>query len=113
MKRSTKIISTAFLLLSSAMPLGASAQPPVDRALAANCFQCHGTDGRAVNGMPSIAGKDADSLFKRTREYQRSDKLNDIMVRQAKGYTDAQISQIAEYFAGVPEHLNPQSTGED
>lgn len=113
MKQSTKIISTAFLALSSAMPLGASAQPPVGRDLAANCFQCHGTDGRAEKGMPSIAGKDADSLFKKTREYKRSDKLNDIMVRQAKGFTDAQINQIAEYFASVPEHLDTQPVDED
>lgn len=104
MKPSTRIISFTFLVLASALPLSASAAPPVDRALAANCFQCHGTDGRALDGMPSIAGKDVDSLYKSTLEYKRSTKLNDIMVRQAKGYTDAQIHQIAEYFAGVPEH---------
>jgi len=113
MKQSIKIISTVFLVLSSAIPLGASAQPPVGRDLAANCFQCHGTDGRAEKGMPSIAGKDADSLFKKTREYQLKDKPNDIMARQAKGYTDAQISQIAEYFASVPEHLTTAATDEN
>lgn len=110
MKQSTKIISTAFLVLSSAIPLAASAQPPAGRALAANCFQCHGTDGRAANGMPSIAGKD---VYKSTLEYQRKSNLNDVMVRQAKGYTDAQIRQIAEYFASVPEHLNTQPTDDD
>lgn len=106
MKRVTKLVPVAFLIVGGALPLTASAQPPTGRDLAAHCFQCHGTDGRAEKGMPRIAGKDADSLYKRTLEYRRSDKLNDIMVRQAKGFTDEQIRQIAQYFASIPEHLD-------
>jgi cytochrome c553 len=106
MKQASRYLPIAFLSAVPLWPAAGLAQTPPGRDLAANCFQCHGTDGRAENGMPSIAGKDTDSLYKRTLEYSRSNKLTDIMVLQAKGYTNAQIRLIAEYFASVPEHLD-------
>jgi len=84
-----------------AMPAGL--QAPTGRALAANCFQCHGTDGRAAPGMPSIAGK--DEVANDMLEYKRRTNLRDIMVLQARAYTDAQLGRIGAYFASVPEHL--------
>lgn len=111
MKQSAMMITS--LVLVSALPLTVNAQPPVGRSLAANCFQCHGTDGRAVNGMPSLAGKDVNSLYQATLEYKHSNNLNDIMVRQAKGYTDAQIHQIAEYLSSIPEQAGGSTSGDD
>ncbi|MEQ1667910.1 MAG: c-type cytochrome [Sulfuriferula sp.] len=100
MKQPTKLLSYAALAIASTLPLTVSAQPPVGRALAANCFQCHGTDGHAKDGMPSLAG---ENIYGDTIEYKRKNDLNDVMVRQAKGYTDAQIADIAKYFASIPK----------
>lgn len=94
----------AALAVACALPLAANAQTPVGRDLASNCFQCHGTDGHAVKGLPSIAGKDTNSLYGKMLEYKRSTKFSDIMVRLAHGYTDAQLRQLAIYFDGLPEH---------
>lgn len=77
---------------------------PVGRALAANCFQCHGTDGRALNGMPSIAGKDAPSLYSDMLEYKESTNYRNIMVPIAHAYTDQELWELSLYIASLPEH---------
>ena len=77
---------------------------PVGRALAANCFQCHGTDGRALNGMPSIAGKDATSLYSDMLEYKGSTDYRNIMVPIAHAYADQELWELSLYVASLPEH---------
>ena len=77
---------------------------PVGRALAANCFQCHGTNGRALNGMPSIAGKDAPSLYSDMLEYKGSTNYQNIMVPIAHAYTDQELWELSLYIASLPEH---------
>lgn len=71
---------------------------PTGRLLASNCFQCHGTDGQG--GFESLAGDSAAELFKEIKEEQRK---NDIMGVHARGYTDAQIQAVAQYFASIPK----------
>ena len=78
-------------------------QAEVGRALAANCFQCHGTDGRALQGMPSIAGKDAPSMYNKMREYQEKTDYRNIMVPIAHAYTDQQLWEMSLYIASLPE----------
>jgi len=93
-----------FAAVLSASP---QAPAPVGRDLAANCFQCHGTEGRPVKGMPSIAGKDASSLYQTMLEYKATpegDRHDDIMVPIAKAYTDQQLWEVALYIASLPEH---------
>jgi cytochrome c553 len=76
--------------------------PSVDRLLASQCAQCHGTDGRAVGEIDSLAGKSFSGLFGDTREMKDKDP-DDIMHRQARGYSDDQLRRIAEYFSMLPE----------
>lgn len=80
-------------------PLAAQAEPPIGRLLASQCAQCHGTDGRAVGDMDSLAGE--DELWEEMQEMKYSNDTGDIMHRQAKGYTEEQIRLIAQYYAGV------------
>jgi len=77
---------------------------PVGRALAANCFQCHGTDGRPLDGMPSIAGKDAPSLYSDMLEYKGSTDFGNIMVPIAHAYADQELWELSLYIASLPEH---------
>lgn len=93
------VIPCCFALAS---PLGtAQAQPPAGRLLASQCAQCHGTNGRAVGDMESLAGESARELYKEMLEMKNSNKTSDIMHRQAKGYSEAQLWLIAQYYAGL------------
>ncbi len=76
--------------------------PNAVRALAATCFTCHGTEGRSVGGVPpSLAGQNRQVLLQALRDFREGKRPATIMQQQAKGYTDAQLEQIAGYFAAL------------
>jgi len=91
----------AALLAGAATPLQAQ-DANAARALAATCFTCHGTDGRSVGGVPpSIAGQNKTILLQQLKDFKEGKRPATIMHQHAKGYTDAQLEQIAGYFAAV------------
>ena len=70
-------------------------------ALAATCANCHGTQGRAVEGaaVPGLAGMPAGYLVEQMKAFKAGTRPATVMHQLAKGYSDAQIEQIAAYFA--------------
>lgn len=71
------------------------------RSVAAACAQCHGTDGRSVTGstLPSIAGMPRDYLVSQLQAFKAGTRPSTIMTQLARGYSDAQLEQLATYFA--------------
>jgi cytochrome subunit of sulfide dehydrogenase len=69
------------------------------RDVAANCANCHGTDGRSRGATPSLAGQDATVIVQRMKEFRDGRRAATVMQQLAKGYTDAQIEAAAAYFA--------------
>jgi cytochrome subunit of sulfide dehydrogenase len=79
-----------------------SAQQLQVRSLAATCANCHGTNGKAQDGsaVVSLAGLPKDYIVKQMKDFQSGARPATVMHQLAKGYSDAQIEQIAGYFAG-------------
>jgi cytochrome c553 len=77
------------------------------RSLAATCAACHGTDGRAVAGaaIPGLAGMPAPYLVEQLKAFKSGARPGSVMPQLAKGYSDAQIEQLAQTFAksGAPK----------
>lgn len=69
------------------------------RFVAANCTGCHGTQGRSVGGMPSLAGLDRAYILNAMEEFKSGTRAATIMQQHSKGYTEAQFELIADYFA--------------
>jgi cytochrome subunit of sulfide dehydrogenase len=67
------------------------------RALAANCFQCHGTDGNASE--LKIAGESASEIIDELNEMRAEHPGRNIMNVHALAYTPAEITLIANYFS--------------
>jgi sulfide dehydrogenase cytochrome subunit len=86
----------AAALLAVAMP--ADAEP--GRLLASQCAQCHGTNG-AGPGFDELSGESASELFEDLIE-MKYDRVEGIMDRQARGYTDDQLRLIADYLSTLP-----------
>lgn len=86
-------------LSSSAKPstvrLAATDDHP-GKLLAANCFQCHGTNG---NGMEHLAGESANEIIGEMREMQAKNPRADIMNVHAKAYSIDEIKLIADFFS--------------
>jgi len=70
-------------------------------ALAATCANCHGTAGRAVDGaaVPGLAGLPASYIVEQMKAFKAGTRPATVMHQLAKGYSDAQIDQLAAYFA--------------
>ena len=80
----------------------ASAQPrALDAAvLAGTCFNCHGPDGRSTGTIPSLQGRSALELRQRLQAFQRGQAPDaTVMTRLMKGYDDAQVEALAQWFA--------------
>lgn len=100
-----KPTTLALLAALTAAPGLASAQavdPLQVRSWAAACANCHGTNGRAQPGMPSLAGTPREELLRSMLEYKNGVRPATIMHQLAKGYTDEQLAALAGYFAALP-----------
>ena len=96
-----KALAAAALLATTGAALAQDAAALRQQALAATCANCHGTQGRAVDGaaVPGLAGMPAVYLVEQMKAFKAGTRPATVMHQLAKGYSDAQIDQIAAYFA--------------
>ncbi len=74
------------------------------RAMAANCAACHGTNGRPAPGstLAGLAGKPKEELLNAMNQFKAGRKPATLMHQISKGYTDAEILALADYFSRQP-----------
>jgi cytochrome subunit of sulfide dehydrogenase len=99
-------LKALFIIAASAAGLHLSAQAQSAqelkvRSLAATCANCHGTNGKAQDGsaVVSLAGLPREHIIKQMKDFQSGARSATVMHQLAKGYSDAQIEQMASYFA--------------
>lgn len=100
--KANRLIWLALLALAAAAGVHAQDVAALrTRSLAATCANCHGTDGRAVegSGVPGLAGLPADYIVEQMKAFKAGTRQATVMHQLAKGYTDAQIERLAAYFA--------------
>jgi len=97
----TRTTAAAFAALVLLAGPAAAQDPNLARNLAANCANCHGTNGKAVPGagMEPLAGEPKDKLVRKIKEYRSGIRPATVMHQISKGYTDEQIDLIAGYLA--------------
>jgi sulfide dehydrogenase cytochrome subunit len=95
------------LAFAAALAIGASpsawaqgADASLGRNMAANCANCHGTNGASAGGMPSLAGQSKENMVRTLKEFREGKRPATIMHQLSKGYSDEQIELIAAFFAG-------------
>lgn len=75
------------------------------RSLAATCAPCHGTDGHALAGaaLPGLAGMPAGYFSEQMSSFKSGARPATVMTQLARGFSDAQIEQMARFFAAQPK----------
>ena len=70
-------------------------------SVSATCAACHGTKGNAVNGsaVVSLAGMPAANIILQMKAFKEGSRPATVMHQISKGYSDAQVAMIANYFA--------------
>ena len=94
-------IKVSVLAATSLIALAAQAAPDAKPVyFASNCANCHGTDGRsATEIMPTLAGRDRQTLLASMRAYKSGERSGTIMPQLMQGYTDDELQQLADYFS--------------
>ncbi len=76
----------------------APAQAP---AIALACASCHGPNGAGQGSIPPIAGHDRAAFVRSWAAFRANERPATIMNRIARGYTDAEAAELADYFASL------------
>lgn len=94
-------LASALLLFSMPVMAQDAATAMHQRADAATCANCHGSEGRAVPGssVPSIAGLPRDYMVAQMKAFKDGSRPATVMHQLTKGLTDQQIQSMADYFA--------------
>lgn len=98
MKTSFKVVTG---LMLASLSMWASADALQVRSMAASCAGCHGTSGVAQPGMETLAGQKKEDFLKKMQDFKSGKKPATLMHQLSAGYSDAQIDQLAEYFAAL------------
>jgi len=74
-----------------------------NRATAAMCANCHGTDGRTTEGsaIPALVGMPKDYMVLQLKAFKDGTRPATVMHQITKGLTDAQIDTISSYYAAT------------
>jgi len=80
-----------------------SADALYQRATAATCANCHGTEGRTTEGsaIPALAGMPKDYMVLQMKAFKEGTRPATVMHQITKGLTDAQINSVSTYFASL------------
>lgn len=92
-------LAVAFFLCVPAMAADAEA----GKAKAQVCAACHGEGGNSTNPqVPSLAGQPAQMLATQLFQFREGNRKNDQMSPMAANLSNAEMNDLAAYFASVP-----------
>lgn len=98
----THFIATFGALAVSTVSLAAAPPIATGKMMGNTCASCHGTFGKSQDEyMPSLAGIDRQQLIRAMTDYRADRRASVVMNRIAKGYNDAEIAAIADYFSQI------------
>ena len=93
----------AITMFAATLSLSALAGDPVaGKAKAMTCAGCHGAAGISNNGMwPNLAGQKEAYLASQLKMFRDGKRNNPMMSAMSKGLSDADIANLAAYYAGL------------
>jgi cytochrome c553 len=73
-----------------------------EKVYASVCKNCHGPTGAGMASFPRLAGKDADYLASRLKQYRAGEMVgpnSPLMMPHAAKLSDAEIASLAAYIS--------------
>ena len=99
--RFATVLLAGFVAFATATAYAQSKDELYAASVSATCAACHGTMGRAIDGssVVSLAGMPAANIILQMKAFKDGSRPATVMHQLSKGYSDAQIAMIANYFA--------------
>lgn len=102
------IFFLAAMLLSLAPMAAVAADPKSGRAKAAACAICHGQTGiSTLANAPHLAGQPAIYVEEQLKNYRSGTRRHEVMNLIAKPLSDADIADLAAWFASIKVEATP------
>ena len=93
----TPILAAVAVALASIAP-GASASPALP-AGASSCTGCHAANPGVDTPIPRLVGRNAAEIAAEMQAFKTGQQKSTVMDRIAKGFSDAEIQAIADWYA--------------
>jgi sulfide dehydrogenase cytochrome subunit len=87
--------------LAAALAAGAAAAQDAAPPIAQGCAGCHGQKGEGMGPVVAIAGYDREAFLDVWAAFRANERPATIMNRIARGYTEAEVAELADYFAAL------------
>ncbi len=101
MKRQILTVLSALTLVASAN-VAVAGDAAAGKAKAATCAGCHGAAGvSAAPNFPNLAGQKEAYLAKQLKDFKSGARKDPMMSGMAAPLSDADIANLAAYFAGL------------
>jgi len=102
MKR-TAIHLTAAVALAACATVASAGDPAAGKAKIGVCMACHGTDGKGTTpDYPNLAGQHEKYLVAAIKAYKSGARNNPIMKPMVATLADADVENVAAYYASQP-----------
>jgi len=89
------LVAAAAMLFSISAAAAGPMEPPIG---AAACSGCHPANSVVETSVAALAGRDAQEIVTQMRAFQSGQRAATVMDRIAKGYSEAEIEAIANWY---------------
>ncbi len=96
--RTRLLLPTTLALAMAAWPAVAQPDGPM---LAEACAGCHGQAGAGQGAISDLRGYDRDAFLLVWAEFAADERPATIMNRIARGYTEADVEALADFFSSL------------
>ena len=103
MDRCTTRLSTAVVLAIAPLLASGAGDAAAGKARIGTCMACHGADGKGTTpDYPNLAGQSEKYLVSAINAYKSGARSNPIMKPMASLLSDADVDNVAAYYASLP-----------
>jgi sulfide dehydrogenase cytochrome subunit len=96
MSAARTLLAVVVLASSGIVARAASPEPPPG---ASSCSGCHAAGAKVDTAVPRLAGRPAADIVAQMNAFKMGQKPSTVMDRIAKGFTDAEMQAIADWYA--------------
>jgi len=86
-------------LLGTIAPAHAAGDAAAGKTKATACGMCHGPNGEGTSMAPKLGGMDQAKFVQAMQDYKSGRKDNAMMKSQAAALSDADMANLAAYYA--------------
>jgi cytochrome c553 len=97
------IVAALFVLMLAAGAVQAEGDPAAGAALADDCVDCHGEDGKGDEDYPPLVGFPDAYLIAQLKAFRSGERVDEdeMMPMYAEDLSDQEIADLAAYYASL------------